>query len=80
MAIETTSTGATMITGEHVSVYRLLVLKQAMEINIKTGMILTRIKPFPIVRREFGITSRSKKDVYAEFCAILTANGVQLTK
>lgn len=80
MAIETTQSGAVMITGAHINTYRLMVLKQAMEINIKTGMNLTRINPFPIVRSEFGITARNKKDVYAEFCSILAANGISFGK
>lgn len=76
MAIEMTPTGGMLITGEHVNVYRLLTLKQAMSFNIKTGMNLTRINPFPIVRREFGISARNKQDVYDQFCELLAANGI----
>lgn len=76
MAIEISGCGAITITGAHINLYRLLVLKKAMQVNIETGMNLTRINPFQVVRKEFGITERRKQDVYDTFCSILSANGI----
>jgi hypothetical protein len=38
--ITTTDSGATIITGEHVNVYRLLVIRKALEMEIRTGMTM----------------------------------------
>lgn len=78
MAIETTSTGATVITGEHIGLYRLLMLKQAMQFEVKHGMKMSRINPFPIVRKEFGITARKKEDVLEQYLAILRESGINV--
>lgn len=78
MSIESFGDGGFCITGDSIPLYRLLVLKQAMSFNIKTGMQLSRINPFPIVRKEFGISAKSKKKVYEEFCNILAEKGIQI--
>lgn len=79
MAIEVTSTGAMMITGEHIGLYRLLTLKHAMQLEIKTGMKASRgFNPFKIARDEFGITAKKKELVLEQYLAILRENGISV--
>jgi hypothetical protein len=75
--ITTTENGGTLITGNSVLAFRLLALRQAMNFELKTGMKMSRINPFPIVRKEFGIKARNKQAVYDQFCELLTANGIR---
>jgi hypothetical protein len=77
MAIEITPTGATIITGEHIAVYRMLALRSMMRLEVKTGMKATsRGNPFKAVREEFGITARKKELVLAQFEDILRSHGI----
>lgn len=75
MAIEVTN-GGTVITGEHIHLFRLKTLLRAMELEVKTGMKMCRVNPFNIVRSEFGIKARKKADVLAQFSALLSENGI----
>jgi hypothetical protein len=52
MAIETTE-GGTIITGEHIPLYRLLVMKQALKLET-LGMKRRGESVHSIVKREFG--------------------------
>ena len=78
MSIERIGEDGFVLTGDSIQLYRMLVLKQAMSFNIKTGMNLSRTNPFPIVRREFNIKAKAKQKVYEEFCAILSQSGIQV--
>jgi hypothetical protein len=68
--------GGWVVTGEHISLLRLKMLKRAMESELKFGMKMTRACPFKIVRNEFGITARPKQKVYDSFCSMLSAKGL----
>lgn len=75
MAVQVTSS-ATVITGDHIQLFRLLSLKQAMAFEVKTGMKMCRINPFNIAREEFGIKARKKVDVLEQFTALLASHGI----
>ena len=78
MAINTTN-GATVITGDHIHAYRLLLLLRSMEFEVQTGIMMTsrsKANPFKIVRQEFGIKARKKDQVASEFRKILEAKGL----
>ena len=77
MAIEVGQHGSMLITGPHIETYRLLTLRYAMHLEIRTKMKASKKSdPFKIVREEFGITARSKVDVLKEFDNILRSNGM----
>ncbi len=76
MAIEKTETGAIIITGESINVYRLLTIRMGLKLEAK-GMRLTAKAPscLSIVKREFGFKGNREK-VTAQFEAMLKANGI----
>jgi hypothetical protein len=73
MPVKTTLTGATIVTGDSVALYRNLVVQKAMEFNIKTGLSLTKSNPFNVARKVFGLKG-SKRKLYAGYCAAVGLN------
>lgn len=65
MAIEQGPDGALVITGEHLTLYRLLVMRSAMMLDMK-GIRMTRRAVFPMASREFGLHG-SKAAKLAQF-------------
>ena len=71
MAIEMHEGGGFTVTGDHITLYRLLAMKSAMSLKLKCGMEPTRgVRIFPLVKREFGLKG-SPQRVYDQFCALL---------
>lgn len=66
------------LTGDQIPMFRLLTMKQAMKFELKTGIKMTRINVFSLVRNEFGIKARKKQAVYDQFCEMLTENGIEI--
>jgi hypothetical protein len=54
--IESSESG-TVITGEHIGVYRVLTVRRALILKIDTGMALTRVSALSVAQRD-GITVR----------------------
>lgn len=75
MPVETFGEGGFVLTGNSITQYRFLVLKRAMEFELRTGMKMSRVCPFKAVRHEFSIKERRKQKVYESFCALLEASG-----
>lgn len=61
MAIEVTPDGHTVVTGEHVDVYRLLLLIKAFDLEIKTGIKMARGAALTITAQQYGVHARTKK-------------------
>lgn len=59
MAIET-GPGGTMITGEHIGLYRLLVMKSALKMEIK-GIRVVRHSVYAQAKRELGFRGNKEK-------------------
>jgi len=77
MAVEVTS-GATIITGEHIAIARLLTLRSGLGLEIKTGMKLTRGRSPLAIIQGMGITNkRTKKGAYADLDAHIVSLGGQ---
>lgn len=75
MAIEIKD-GTTSITGEHINVYRLMVIRQGLKAEA-LGMRLSRRAPscLSIVKREFGMKG-NLASVTVQFEALLRSNGI----
>jgi hypothetical protein len=76
MAIEKTETGAIIITGESIDVYRLLTIRMGLKAEA-VGLRLTSKAPscLSIVKKEFGFKG-NLASVTAQFEAMLKANGI----
>lgn len=77
MGIEVTEDGTIIATGDGIAVYRLLALRSALRLEIhglkhSSGSIAERI------RKEFGLKSRNKTKLLAEYETILRARGISL--
>ena len=76
MAIKVTETGATMITGNDIQVYRLLALRQALKAET-IGLRLVRGRSaLAIVKAETGLKARTAKDMLPKYEALLREIGV----
>ena len=76
MAIETTQTGATIITGGDIQVYRLLTLRQALKAET-IGLRLVRGRSaLAIVKAETGLKARTARDMLPKYEALLREMGV----
>lgn len=62
-----------MIAGQsNMRAFRLVMLQRAMSLELRTGIKASRHhNPFDIVRKQLGITTRSKQKVYDLFVAAL---------
>lgn len=70
MAIESIPGGGTIITGEHIELYRMLALKGALSLEMK-GLRRSRgASAHAVIKHEFGLTG-SKRKVYDEFCKLI---------
>ena len=69
MTIET-SAGGIMITGEHIPLYRLLVMKSALAMEIK-GIKVVRHSVYAQAKREFGFKGNKEK-VLAQLAQYIT--------
>jgi len=76
MAIEKTETGAIIITGESIDIYRLLTIRMGLKAEA-VGLRLTSKAPscLSIVKKEFGFKG-NRASVTAQFEAMLKANGL----
>jgi hypothetical protein len=76
MAIEKTETGAIIITGESIDIYRLLTIRMGLKAEA-VGLRLTSKAPscLSIVKKEFGFKG-NLASVTAQFEAMLKANGI----
>ena len=73
MAVEVTA-GGTMVTGEHIEVFRLLALRSRLGLEIK-GLGF-KGRSTSVIVREMGIsTKRTKAGVYADLDAHIVAGG-----
>ena len=76
MAIEVTETGATVVTGSDIQVYRLLTLRQALKAET-IGLRLVRGRSaLAIVKAETGLKARTAKDMLPKYEALLREIGV----
>ena len=76
MAIKVTETGATMITGSDIQVYRLLTLRHALKAET-IGLRLVRGRSaLSIVKAETGLKARTAKDMLPKYEALLREIGV----
>ena len=76
MAIEVTETGATVITGGEIQVYRLLTLRHALKAET-VGLRLTRGRSaLSIVKAETGLKARTAKDMVPKYEEWLRAQGL----
>jgi len=76
MAIEVTETGAMVITGGEIQVYRLLTLRHALQVE-KIGLRLTRGRSaLAIVKAETGLKARTAKDMIPKYEDWLRAQGI----
>lgn len=72
--------GGHMITGQSVQLYRLLALKHAMSLELKTGMKMSRgVNPFKIVKQEFGFKGNKQK-IYDQLVAHIEQVGPGLAQ
>ena len=69
MSIETTPGGCTVITGDSIPVYRLLVLRGALRLEL-AGMKSRGGSVFALVKREFGLKG-DRAAVFAAFESIV---------
>jgi hypothetical protein len=77
MSIEVGKHGSVAFTGSSIEIFRLMALRQAMRLEVRTGIKATaKGNPFKICREEFGIKARKKELVLAEFEALLASNGI----
>ena len=80
MAIEVTETGATVVTGSDIQVYRLLTLRQALKAET-IGLRLVRGRSaLAIVKAETGLKARTAKDMLPKYEALLREIGVLVDK
>lgn len=80
MAVEQTAGGMT-ITGEHIDLYRVLMLRRALRLEIKTGMKMHRGANVGNAIRDIldlnGVKgSRTKTTLYKQFDDLLVAHGI----
>lgn len=76
MPIEKTKTGAIVITGDSIPVYRLLVLWSGLKLEAKTGMTRSRGQScYSIVKAEFKLKG-NKERVFAQFDKLMRERGV----
>jgi hypothetical protein len=76
MAIEVTESGAMVITGGEIQVYRLLTLRHALQVE-KIGLRLTRGRSaLAIVKAETGLKARTAKDMIPKYEDWLRAQGI----
>jgi hypothetical protein len=76
MAIEVTESGAMVITGGEIQVYRLLTLRHALEAET-VGLRLTRGRSaLAIVKAETGLKARTAKDMVPKYEEWLRAQGI----
>lgn len=69
--------GSTIITGEAIKLYRLLALRSALSLEIKTGMKVSRgVSVLAILKREFGFKGNKAK-VLAQLTAYIESPEVQ---
>jgi hypothetical protein len=62
---EGNETGGMTITGDDINTYRVLAMKHALSIEIKTGMKMSRgVSVLKVVNQTFGTTFRTKKQAY----------------
>ena len=76
MAIEVTETGAMVITGGEIQVYRLLTLRHALQVET-IGLRLTHGRSaLAIVKAETGLKARTAKDMIPKYEDWLRAQGI----
>jgi len=76
MAIEVTESGAMVITGGEIQVYRLLTLRHALKAET-VGLRLTRGRSaLAIVKAETGLKARTAKDMVPKYEEWLRAQGI----
>ena len=76
MAIEVTETGAMVVTGSDIQVYRMLTLRQALKAET-IGLRLVRGRSaLAIVKAETGLKARTAKDMLPKYEALLREIGV----
>jgi hypothetical protein len=76
MAIEVTESGAMVITGGEIQVYRLLTLRHALQVET-IGLRLTRGRSaLAIVKAETGLKARTAKDMIPKYEDWLRAQGI----
>lgn len=64
---EKTPDGNIVITGDGISAYRLMALIKSLEIEVKTGMKMSRgTSPLKIAQTQYGVKSRTKKGAVEE--------------
>jgi len=72
MAIETNETGTcTVITGDDIQRYRLLVLIRALELEITTGFKMARNQNTYQTAKEYGVDERNKTKRLAALKALI---------
>jgi hypothetical protein len=70
MPIEVTA-GGTMVTGKGIGLYRLLAMRSALGLQLKTGMKLSRgLSAYSMAKREFGLKGNIQR-VYEQLDAIV---------
>ncbi len=72
MAVESDDSG-TMITGEHIHLFRHLQIASALALSINTGMGFSRGSVMNVAARECGSVKRTKKGVLRDYVAWMKA-------
>lgn len=75
MGVEVTQDGTIIATGDGIVAYRLLALRSMLALEIK-GLKHSRGSIAARIRQEFGLKSRNKTKLLAEYEAVLRARGV----
>lgn len=76
MAIEVTETGATVVTGSDIQVYRMLTLRQALKAETIGLRLIRGRSALAIVKAETGLKARTAKDMLPKYEALLREIGV----
>jgi hypothetical protein len=74
MGIEHTEGVGTMVTGEHIELFRLMALASALALEVNTGMKMSHGRsPMTVAKEVTGSAKRSKRGVLADLVAHTTA-------
>ena len=76
MAIEVTETGAMVVTGSDIQVYRMLTLRQALKAETIGLRLIRGRSALAIVKAETGLKARTAKDMLPKYEALLREIGV----
>lgn len=77
MAIETNA-GGTLITGEHIDVYRTLMIRRGLKLEIETGMKLSRGANMMRAANDLmGTNHRTKRKAFEDLNARMVAAGME---